>query len=136
MAEPVKPRRGRAKEAPATEPTVETVPLERPINFAVAQADTVAAARSPLGLVELSALSLQNRFVAQRFTITTDTSDARTLESGDLIGRMALVETGLFRMTETCALSVIEILARHLVERHGVTKETVLEAIRASGVLD
>ena len=115
--------------------TLQKLDIVRDGSFGYHLADTLAAARSPTGDVELSAMSVQSRFHSQHFSVR-EGEDAHHLTSGKIESSPQIVETGVFRMSTSTALDTIEILARHLIQQHDVPPEAIQAKLRAAKVID
>jgi len=120
---------------PRAKPAEKLMPVEREQNYQYVYADHWAAALSPSGDVELSALLIRNKFVGQNYRELKKGTE-EFLAMGTMVGQPSLVEGATIRMRPDTALEAAEILIRHLRSHDLVSQERIMVLLKSTGALD
>lgn len=106
-------------------------PVQRPTNYAYLIADNIAIATTANSQVEVSAITVHNRFQTQNLEVARIDGEVAEISAGTIIGGPQLVEHGAIRMTPLIALGLVEAMARHLIKFKLFTEAEIREKIDA-----
>jgi len=109
------------------------IAIGRPAGHQYISVDAAVAAQTLVGVMELSLLTFQNRFVRQRVNISGTEEPVQQITLEEFEGAPFLVEYATLRLTPTAAISMAEVLLLHLRANNLLSEEQAALLRRAAG---